>query len=158
MSKAPQVRKESTTFRLDPEFKYTAEVGARILRKNLTNYIEWAIEESFKNVKFEDGLSLSDQMNNLWDIDEADRFVKLAYTYPTLLNYDEQRLLKIINENFIVFKKHNDNFVASNPEQEAAFKANLPMLEFIDFKKVRDHWEHLNNFVFGKEEELNIYE
>lgn len=152
MSKAPQIRKESTTFRLEPITKYTAEVGARILRKNLTNYIEWAMEESFKNVKFADGSPLLDQINNLWDIDEADRFVKLAYTYPTLLNYDEQRLLKTINENFVVFKKNKENFIASSPEQEAAFQADLPMIEFIDFKKVRDRWEHLNNYVFGKED------
>lgn len=151
MAKSPQVRKEATNFRLEPIVKYTAEIAARVQRKNLTTFLEWSMSESFKNLTFDDGNTIASQMDYLWDIDEADRFIKLAYTYPRLLTYDEQHLLKVINENFSVFKKDPDNFMPTNKDEEAAFKANIPMLAFIDFKKVRDRWTNLNNYIKGEE-------
>ena len=151
MAKSPQVRKEATNFRLEPIVKYTAEIAARVQRKNLTTFLEWSMSESFKKLTFDDGNTIASQMDYLWDIDEADRFIKLAYTYPRLLTYDEQHLLKLINENFSVFKKDPDNFIPTNKDEEAAFKANIPMLAFIDFKKVRDRWTNLNNYIKGEE-------
>lgn len=151
MAKSPQARKEATNFRLEPIVKYTAEIAARVQRKNLTTFLEWSMSESFKNLTFDDGCTIASKMDFLWDIDEADRFIKLAYTYPRLLTYDEQHLLKVINENFSVFKKDIDNFVPANKEEESAFKANIPMLEFIDFKKVRDRWTNLNRYIRDEE-------
>ena len=151
MAKSPQARKEATNFRLEPIVKYTAEIAARVQRKNLTTFLEWSMSESFKKLTFDDGNTIASQMDYLWDSDEADRFIKLAYTYPRLLTYDEQHLLKVINENFSVFKKDLGNFIPTNKDEEAAFKANIPMLAFIDFKKVRDRWTNLNNYIKGEE-------
>ena len=42
--------------------------------------------------------TLKDVANALWDVDETDRFVKLALHYPDLLGHEEQRLWKLIRE------------------------------------------------------------
>lgn len=150
MSKAPQARKELTNFRLEPQMKYIAEIAARVQRKNLTSYLEWAFEQSFKQVELEKDVFLAEKISDLWDFNEADRFIKLAYSYPVLLNYEESRILKAINENFHLFKKDKNNLVFSTPEAEQEFDANIPKLEFVDLKKARDHWEHLKYFAADK--------
>lgn len=146
MSKAPQARKELTNFRLEPQMKYIAEIAARVQRKNLTSYLEWAFEQSFKQVELEKDVFLAEKIGDLWDFDEADRFLKLAYSYPALLTYEESRILKAINENFHFFKKDKSNVVFSESETEQEFDANIPKFKFIDLKKFRDNWEHLKDY------------
>ena len=59
MSKQP--RKESTSIRLEPQVRYLVELAARIQRRNLTNFIEWSLEESLKQVKLRpDGESIAE--------------------------------------------------------------------------------------------------
>lgn len=41
---------------------------------------------------------MSDVASQLWDVDEADQFVKLALRFPDLLTHDEQKLWKLIRE------------------------------------------------------------
>ena len=39
-------RTETVTVRLDPKLRYLAELAARVHRRTLSSYIEWAIKES----------------------------------------------------------------------------------------------------------------
>lgn len=104
-SKDRKRRSEVVTVRLDPRLKYLAELAARRQRRPLSSYIEWAIEGSLSNVMLaydptRDGPeSLTDVASDLWDVDEPDRFAKLALRYPDLLDHEEQRLWKLIREN-----------------------------------------------------------
>lgn len=90
--------------RLDPKLKYLAELAARRQRRTLSSYIEWAIEDSLSRVfpgydPARDGTeSFADMASQLWDVDEPDRFAKLALHYPDLLDHEEQRLWKLIRE------------------------------------------------------------
>jgi len=93
------------TVRLDPRLKYLAELAARRQRRPLSSYIEWAIEESLAHVypapdpgqePMPD--TFKDMAGTLWDVDEPDRFVRLAIRYPDLLDHEEQRLWKLIRE------------------------------------------------------------
>lgn len=152
MAKGTPNRKEATNFRLDPLTKYTAEIAARVQRKNLTGFLEWSMNESFKVLTFEDGATIESKMYELWDIDEADRFLKLAYSYYNLLNHEEQRIFKTINENFKFFKKDVNTFVPSDEQQRANFNANIPSLDYLDFQKVREHWEDLNQYAYGNKD------
>jgi hypothetical protein len=100
---APGKRKsEVVTIRLDPKLKYVAELAARKQRRTLSSYIEWAVEESLKAVHPAEGddfpLSFADEASRLWDVDEPDRFAKLALQYPGLLNHEEQRIWKLVRE------------------------------------------------------------
>ena len=36
--------------------------------------------------------------SSLWDVDEPDRFAKLALYYPDLLNHEEQSIWKLVRE------------------------------------------------------------
>lgn len=99
-------RSETVTVRLDPKLRYLAELAARKQRRTLSSFIEWAIEDSLGRVEIylgsgynnDPSRSVADESNQLWDVDEADRFCKLAQHYPELMTHDEQRLWKLIKE------------------------------------------------------------
>src|SRR5689334_3301732 len=85
-------KSEVITIRLDPRLKYLAELAARRQRRALSSYVEWAIEASLSHVSphSENGPqqrheTLAEVASALWDVDEADRFSKLALRYPDLL-------------------------------------------------------------------------
>lgn len=100
-------RSETVTVRLDPKLRYLAELAARKQRRTLSSFIEWAIEDALVHVKIYEGsgfngdvdISVGADAATLWDVDEADRFAKLAVRYPDLLTHEEQVLWKLIKEN-----------------------------------------------------------
>jgi hypothetical protein len=107
----PGKRSEVVTVRLDPKLKYLAELAARKQRRPLSSYVEWAIERSLSQVHLEEDfnnntVSVADaeRMHHLWDLDEADRIVRLAVTYPELLTHEEQMVWKLIRENGLLWK------------------------------------------------------
>lgn len=133
---AKTTRSETVTVRLDPELRYLAEIAARVQRRTLSSFIEWAILDSLSRVKIDESTdqstTVADVARKLWDVDEADRFVKLAIIAPHLLNYDEQKLWKLIKENGAVWKgyyDHDDNW---------AWHVEIDRL---DTKALRGHWE-----------------
>ena len=98
----PGKRSEVVTVRLDPKLKYLAELAARKQRRPLSSYVEWAIERSLSQVHLEEDfnnntVSVADaeRTHHLWDLDEADRIVRLAVTYPELLTHEEQMVWKL---------------------------------------------------------------
>lgn len=103
-------RSETVTVRLDPKLRYLAELAARKQRRTLSSFIEWAIEDTLNRVILQydgpDSKSVADVATRLWDVDEADRFVRLAFDYPDLLTHDEQILWKLITENGFLWKGH----------------------------------------------------
>lgn len=101
-------RSETVTVRLDPKLRYLAELAARLHRRTLSSYIEWSIKEALDSeVLRQSGdwtLSIGDEAENLWDVDEADRFARLALRYPHLLSHEEQVRWKLIRENGYLWK------------------------------------------------------
>lgn len=107
------VRSVTVTVRLDPRLHYLAELAARKQRRTLSSFIEWSIEDTLNRVNIFEGVdpngnhlvtSFSDAANGLWDVDEADRFAKLAFRYPDMLNHTEQVAWKLIRENGLLWK------------------------------------------------------
>lgn len=101
-------RSEITTVRLDPKLRYLAELAARKQRRTLSSFIEWAIEDSldrFNIREWDDGsITLLSKAEELWDVDEADRFAKLALNFPELLTHDEQVIWKLVKENGFLWR------------------------------------------------------
>jgi len=104
-------RSETVTVRLDPKLRYLAELAALKQRRTVSSFIEWAIEDSLSRVYLQEGgygndpgTSVADVAAKLWDVDDADRFAKLAMTYPDLLTHDEQKRWKLIRENGYLWK------------------------------------------------------
>ena len=91
-------RSEVVTVRLDPKLRYLAELAARKQRRTLSSFIEWAIEQSLAEVELAKSATVADKARALWDVDECDRFIKLALHDESLLNFREQVLWKCIQE------------------------------------------------------------
>jgi len=99
-------RSEIVSVRLDPRLKYLAEIAARKQRRPLSGFIEWAVEQALHKVHIKEGNYVDDPTSvadaessrKLWDVDEADRTVRLALNYPELLTYDEQLVWKLVRE------------------------------------------------------------
>lgn len=96
-------RSETVTVRLDPKLRYLAELAARIHRRTLSSYIEWAVEQSLEKVDIhiaehggDEDVTLKAESRLLWDVDESERFIKLARHYPELLNHEEQEQWKLL--------------------------------------------------------------
>jgi hypothetical protein len=126
-------KSEVVTVRLDPKLKYLAELAARRFRRTLSSYIEWAIEDSLSRVhlKFnpsDSSSTVADEASSLWDVDEPDRFAKLALHYPDLLDHEEQRIWKLIRENGVVW-------FGSDIGRWDVTEENL------NWDRLREHWE-----------------
>lgn len=89
-------RSLSLVVRVSPKLRYLAEIAARAQRRTVSSFAEWAIEEVIRTIELPGGDLLSVHSLELWDVDEPDRFAKLALLYPSLLTHDEQVLWKRI--------------------------------------------------------------
>jgi hypothetical protein len=108
-------RSETVTVRFDPKLRYLAEIAARKHRRTMSSFIEWAVELSLSHVQMTDvdsgnsdsprrAISVSEATGILWDVDEADRFARLAFQFPDLLLHEEQVLWKLICENGLLWR------------------------------------------------------
>lgn len=143
--KSGNLRTEVFAMRLDPKLKYLAEIGARKQRRSLANFIEWAIEVGLKHVDLSENSQYSktvlDQSGELWDIEEAERFIKLAFIAPDLLTYDEQILWKIICETGHVWKGDHNN------DGDWQWKITIKNL---NLDRLRKHWEDFKKVANGE--------
>lgn len=135
-------RSETVTVRLDPKLRYLAELAARQQRRTVSSFIEWAIEEMLcqmpLNPKGKSGSTVSDdtimsEASCLWDVEDADRFAKLALRYEYLLTHEEQVLWKLVRENGYLWRgnyNNNDNEWSWNIRESSLI-----------FERLRDNWE-----------------
>ena len=126
-------RTQTVTLRLDPRLRYLTELAARTQRRTTSGFIEWAIEQSLDQVVVRSGddcnTTLAGEAFELWDVDEADRFIKLATRYPYLLSHEEQIAWKLVDE--------TDEFWA---------KDSIRTYENIHIQVVRDDWELIKQY------------
>ena len=148
------VRSETVTVRLDPKLRYLASLAARKQRRTLSSFIEWSIEETLKQVVLgnydpnEKGeLSVADQAETLWDVDEADRFVKLAANHPEMLNHHEQVVWKLVRESGYLWRGRKDK---SGTWQ---WKTKLQSMKF---EELRETWELLNKVAADEEDRSKL--
>ncbi len=99
--KSGSAKTESVTIRLNPRLRFGLELLARKQRRSTTSVIEWAIDQALEREDFSinnESASGVDATNNIWDVFDSDRLVKLAIYYPQLLTYEEEVTWKIIRE------------------------------------------------------------
>ena len=135
-------RSETVTVRLDPKLRYLAELAARLHRRTLSSYIEWAVKESLEEeplrpVHLAPGLIASDrtigsEAEYLWDVDDADRFAKLALRYPHLLSHEEQVRWKLIRENGYLWK---GSYAGRRSEWTWTVDEDS-----LNYPRLREHW------------------
>jgi hypothetical protein len=142
-------RSETVTVRLDPKLRYLADLAARLHRRTISSFIEWAIEEVLKEEavrpKGMPGLvignhTLSSEGDYLWDVEEPDRLAKLAMKYPHLLTHEEQRWWKVVME--------EPRFWAGDGTDEKS----------LQLKKLRKSWEDVKRYAMGEITEEDFVE
>lgn len=139
---ARTARTETVSVRLDPKLRYLAELAARKQRRTLSSYIEWAVEKSLKDVVLREGerhdedITVEDAAVTLWDVDESERFIRLATSYPELLNHEEQERWKMLLDSGLLgpAKLRNNN---------GSIWWNRATLEDVVYPVVRRHWSPL---------------
>ena len=140
-------RTHMVTIRLDPKLRYFTDLAARTQRRTTSGFIEWAIEEAISKIFLQDfdgaATTLADEAVILWDIDEADRFAKLALNFPYLLTYDEQVLWKIIKRNGYLWKGEYGE------EEDRMWIWNINQDSLI-IDKLREHWDTFKDVAHGK--------
>jgi hypothetical protein len=127
--------------RLDPKLRYLAEIAARKQRRTLSSFIEWAIEDSLSRVELYHGsgyngdhsIMLEEEIRRLWDVDDAERFARLAILYPELLTVEEQERWKLLSDSFLFAPAKSRN-------RDSGYSWNWPILEDRVFPMLRKHW------------------
>lgn len=133
-------RSEIVTVRMDSQLHYLAELAARKHRRTLSSFIEWAVQQSFKTVElyhgngqdYDESVFLSDVENKLWDVDQSERFARLAIRYPDLLTHEEQERWKMLTDSQLL-----------SPAMERKNGQRLwdwSKLEDVVFPMLRRHW------------------
>ena len=115
-------RSEVVTVRMDSQLHYLAELAARKHRRTLSSFVEWAVQQSFKTVEMyhgsesgynrDESVFLSDMETKLWDVDQSERFVRLAILYPDLLTHEEQERWKMLTDSQLLtlaMQRNNGN-------------------------------------------------
>jgi hypothetical protein len=144
-------RSEIITVRLDPKLRFAAELAARKQRRTLSSFVEWAIEEAVRNstVSMIDDTTgtVWQAMMQVWDVEEADRLVKLAINFPELLTFDEERLWKIISENPYFWDRDWNNGGYWNTDNENFI--NYENLESIPGSAVADAFPQFSYGIYA---------
>lgn len=139
------VRSEVLSIRLDSRLRYLAELAARKQRRAVSSFVEWAVQDSLNRVFLQEDRdshrSVAEEASILWDVDEADRFVKLALRYPDLLTHDEQVLWKVIRETGYVWK--------GQPDQKGRWVFN-PSEDTLVMGHLRKYWEDFKKVARGE--------
>jgi hypothetical protein len=139
-------RSDSVTVRLEPRLRYCADLAARIQRRTLSSFIEEAISNGLAMIMLKDRdpaniHSLKDA-NELWDVFEPDRFVKLALHQPGLLTHHEQIVWKLIQECDVLWIPEWDS---RGNERVDAFDE-----QHFKWKLLRPSWETFNKVARGE--------
>ncbi len=134
-------RSETVTVRLDPKLRYLAELAARKQRRTASSFIEWAVEESLNRVFLDNNTSLADVTESLWDVDEPDRFAKLALSYEYMLTHEEQVLWKIICETGHLWR--------GRPDSDGDWQWSVRPQNLL-FDRLRTYWDDLKKVAAGE--------
>jgi len=84
---------------VSPKMRYGLELLSRKQHRNISEIVLCAIKslmvDPIEGLVDEQGVSILD---NVWELDELDRLVKLADFYPHLLSYEEECVVKSLRK------------------------------------------------------------
>jgi hypothetical protein len=105
-------RTELLAIRFDPRLKYLVDIAARGQHRSVSSFIEETVERAVNDAEIASlgGLviTIASVADELWDVDEPDRFFRLASRFPALLTYNEQKLWKKVRETFELLEQNLD--------------------------------------------------
>jgi hypothetical protein len=148
-------RTEVFGLRLDPKLKYLVEILARRQRRSLANVIEWLVEDGLERHTLYEGdqQTVMDLGDELWDIDEPERLVKLAINYPHLLTLEEEALWKQVRIRPRFWKNVRNT-------KKLGLQYSWDQIGNLKDHELRKHWETVKRIARGElpEEALRRWE
>jgi len=143
-------RTQVVTIRFDPKLRYLIELAARKQRRTVSSFLEWVAEKSLDQVFLYEGtgyngdhnVTIADEAENLWDVDDAERLARLAIRYPDLLTHEEQLIWKTIKDSGLIWEGVDWNGTRWVP--------NWAKLEQGVFPQLRDDWETFKKVASGE--------
>ena len=151
-------RSETVTVRFDPKLRYLLELAARKQRRTVSSFIEWAVEESLKQVLIREvsnsnsgvsNLSIADVAAVLWDVDESDRLALLAFDYPDMLTHEEQTIWKMVKEHGLFWDGYHNQLNSFKWEWRVA-------KDSLQFQILREYWPELQSVARGETAESSL--
>lgn len=89
-------RSEIVSVRLDPRTLFGAELAAARQRRTVSSLIECAVEAYIEQINVTKDVSVAQVVQEVWHVEEADRFAMLAFSYPNMLTHDQDHLWDFI--------------------------------------------------------------
>lgn len=93
-------KSEALSVRIDPRMKYGLDLLARHQRRAVTGVVEWCLSEVFRveSVPGAKGRSytIDDAIRITWSENELERLLALWFEFPTLLSYEESRMVNTL--------------------------------------------------------------
>jgi hypothetical protein len=125
---------DALSIRIDPRMKYGLELLARHQRRAVTGVVEWTLSEAFKSetIAAPQGVTINfDQIVRLtWSENEIERVLALYFNFPTLLSYEESRVVNTLLRTYDLWRDLDSSKLSN-------FKAH----------EVLPHWEKLRPVV-----------
>src|SRR5258708_7857007 len=92
-------RSANVAVRLDMKLKYSAELAARAQNRSLSSFLEWAVAQAGDSVQVRMvGKTIGDVVAETWSPEPADRLLNLALKYPHLLSFEQELILRAIQQ------------------------------------------------------------
>jgi hypothetical protein len=92
--KKGNARTEAMAVRFDPRSRFKLEIASRIHRRSISNFIEFAVMNTCKDVEHTSGIKFDDLIEKLWSTDLDERLKLIAKFDKNLLTFDEEMALK----------------------------------------------------------------
>jgi len=150
-------RSETVTVRLDPKLRFAAELAARKQRRTLSSFIEWAVEEAAKSVSIKVSQGFDeyngpandkafDAIEIAWDVEESEKFAKLALHYNHLLIHKEEVIWKLVTEcGYFWNGSYQNNYAKEVSEWSWEIRE-----DHLNFKRLKEYWWLLKSIAEGE--------
>lgn len=171
-------RSEIVQTRLSPKIRFAAEIMARTERRTVSSLLEGLIEEQMKTYMVTamlgekaqatllvhgenyavDRIQVKRLLDEIWSVEEADRFTSFAICLPDLLNEEEQLLWHLIVSTPYFWEHFEYNI--ENKSGKVLGKDYWPVRTYrgIIREHIREHWDLLNAIVSGEEPKEKLAE
>lgn len=113
-SKASTKKTEALSIRIEPRMRYGLEILSRLQRRAVTGVVEWSIAQAFQNEIARDlqgnDVAFETALNRLWSPNEPERLLALRFYYPSLLTYEEERLVKVLTTTEVLWSAKEPSY------------------------------------------------
>ena len=146
-------RTEIVQVRLEPKLRFAAELGARKLRRTLSSYIEWAIEEATKRTHMiapNDSTSAHSILESIWNPDNCTRLINLALNFPQFLTFEEENTWHLILNYSKAWAKGDQNLTLY--QDNKSLRSEFMKATTEEWEQIKSLWPHFLAAGKGDEE------